>query len=359
VTEEATAGLEDYDAYRAATSIERFVDDLSNWYVRRSRRRFWRAGSDTDKAAAYATLYHVMTTLVRLLAPFMPFLAEAIYQNLVRSVNETAPESVHHTDWPQVETARRDEDLLRDMGLGMRVAALGRSARSSAGIKLRQPLHRAVVLTREHGDLSHVMDIVADELNVKELEMVSDDTAIVEHKLLPENQALGPRFGPLFPKVRAALQAADAAAVVRTLQAGQPWSLTIDGMEVDLAPGEVLIQTTPRPGLAVASEGGLTVAVDTRLTAELIQEGLAREAVRRVQELRKSAGLEMDDRIHLSYTATPDLAAALQTHAGYLRDETLAVEIAIGSAPEGATAATDVFEEETFSFALVKAKSGP
>jgi isoleucyl-tRNA synthetase len=359
VTAEATAGLDDYDAYRAAISLERFVEDLSNWYVRRSRRRFWRAGSDADKAVAYTTLYHVLVTLVTLLAPFMPFLTEAIYQNLVRTMDCDAPESVHHTAWPKVEDGWQDEALIQDMGLAMRVAALGRAARNSAGMKLRQPLSRAIVATREPGGLAQLREIVADELNVKELELGTDESAIVEYRLLPDSQMLGPRFGPLFPKLRQVLQAADAAAVVRSLQAGQPWKLTVEDREIELAPGEILIQTTPRPGLAVAGEGGVTVAVETHLTFGLIQEGLAREAVRRVQELRKSAGLEMDDRIHLYYTATPELAAALQTHAGYLKVETLAADITVGPAPAGAATASDTFEGQTWEVALVKQGGTP
>jgi isoleucyl-tRNA synthetase len=177
----------------------------------------------------------------------------------------------------------------------------------------------------------------------------------VEYRLLPDDRTLGPRFGPLYPKLRQALQSVDAAAVGPTLRAGEPLRLTVEGREIEVAAGELLIQTAPRAGLAVASEGGLTVAVDTDLTPELIQEGLAREAVRRVQELRKNAGLEMDDRIHLYYTATAELASALQANAEYLRDETLAAGITVGPAPAGASTATDTFEGQTLSVALTKA----
>src|SRR5262249_12000837 len=160
------AGLEDYDAARATGSIERFVDDLSNWYVRRSRRRFWRAGTDTDKAAAYETLYHVLVTLTKLLAPFLPFLTEAIYPHLVRLVDSTSPERGNNTACPVAEARWQNAELIADMALAMRVAALGRAARNTAGIKLRQPLRRAIVATREAGDFAQLLDIVADELNV-------------------------------------------------------------------------------------------------------------------------------------------------------------------------------------------------
>jgi isoleucyl-tRNA synthetase len=354
VTAEVTAGLDEYDAYRGALALERFVEDLSNWYVRRSRRRFWRSESDTEKEAAYATLYQVLSTLVRLVAPFMPFLAEAIYQNLVRSVDERAPESVHHTRWPEVDARWQDEALIQQMALAMRVAGLGRAARNSARIKLRQPLAKAIVAVREHESIAPLREIVADELNVKDLEFVAEESALVEHTLLPNSQVLGPRLGPLFPKLRSRLQSEDTAAVVRAVQAGQPWRMTIEGREIELMPGDLLIQSSPRPGLAVAGEGGVTVAVDTRLTPELTQEGLAREAVRRVQELRKNAGLEMDDRIDLYYTATPGLASAMERHAAYLRDETLAVEVTAGPAPVDAATATDTFEGETLQVAVVR-----
>jgi isoleucyl-tRNA synthetase len=268
---------------------------------------------------------------------------------------DTAPESVHHTAWPCVETEWQDAGLIDEMERAMRVAALGRAARSSAGIKLRQPLRRAIVASREHSHLSRLGDIVADELNVQELEWTSDEAALVEYRLLPDSRTLGPRLGPLFPMVREALQSADAPAIVRALQAGQPWRLAVEDQEVELAPGEVLIQSSPRAGLAVASEGGLTVAVDIQLTPALIQEGLAREAVRRVQELRKNAGLEMDERIHLYFTATPALASALEAHAQYVRDETLADTLTAGLPPAEAATATDTFEGETLAVALTKA----
>ncbi|RLC84812.1 MAG: isoleucine--tRNA ligase, partial [Chloroflexi bacterium] len=289
VVARATDCLDNYDAYGATMAVESFLDDLTNWYVRRSRRRFWKSEQDADKNAAYATLYHVLTTLCRLLAPFTPFVTEVMYQNLVRSVDEAAPESVHHTEWPVADEAAVDEDLLARMALARQVVALGRSARNSRGIKLRQPLARALVhLEPGVGELDdELVALVRDELNVKRVEFVEDVADLVSYRLLPDNKVLGPRFGRRFPAVRAALAALDPVAAVRRLRTGLPLRLEVEGEEVELAPEEVLVREEALEGLAVASERGVTVAVDTVLTPDLLTEGLAREVVRRVQNLRK------------------------------------------------------------------------
>jgi len=328
-----TDRLEAYDAYGATMALEPFLDDLTNWYVRRSRRRFWaKAGlseaSDADKHAAYTTLYHVLTTLTRLLAPFVPFVTEVIYQNLVRSVDPEAPESVHHTRWPEADAAWVDQALLDRMALVRQVVTLGHSARAGAGIKVRQPLARAVVhgadALREDGEM---LRLIADELNVKEVTFVAQERDLVTYRLLPDNRKLGPKFGPRFPQVRAALAATDPSEAVRTLRAGNPLRLSLEGETVELAPDEVLIQTQPRSGMAVAAERGVTVAVETTLTPELEAEGLAREVVRRVQTLRKEAGLNLDDRIVTLYQADDRLAAVIGQWRDYIQGETLSVEL--------------------------------
>ncbi len=328
-----TDRLEEYDAYGATMAVEPFLDDLTNWYVRRSRRRFWaKAGlseaSDADKHAAYTTLYHVLTTLTRLLAPFVPFVTEVIYQNLVRSVDPEAPESVHHTRWPEADAAWVDQALLDRMALVRQVVTLGHSARAGAGIKVRQPLARAVVhgadALREDGEM---LRLIADELNVKEVTFVAQERDLVTYRLLPDNRKLGPKFGPRFPQVRAALAATDPSEAVRTLRAGNPLRLSLEGETVELAPDEVLIQTRPRSGMAVAAERGVTVAVETTLTPELEAEGLAREVVRRVQTLRKEAGLNLDDRIVTLYQADDRLAAVIARWRDYIQGETLSVEL--------------------------------
>ncbi len=337
VAAQVTARLDEYDAYGATLAVEPFIDDLTNWYLRRSRRRFWKSEQDADKEAAYATLYQVLTTLCRILAPFVPFVTEAMYQNLVRSVDPDAPESVHHTDWPEADPTLVDEDLLARMALARQVAALGHAARNGAGVKLRQPLARALVhFDAGIGPLDgELMDLVREELNVKEITLAEQVDDLVTYRLLPDNRALGPRFGKRFPTVRAALAAMEPLEAVRRLRAGLPLHLEVEGDEVELTPEEVLIREEPREGLAVASERGVTVAVDTLITPELRAEGLAREVVRRVQNLRKEAGFELDDRIVAVYQAEGELAEAVEAWKDYIAAETLAVALRAGDPEPG------------------------
>ena len=340
VVARVTDRLENYDAYGATIAVEPFLDDLTNWYVRRSRRRFWKSEQDVDKGAAYDTLYRVLTTLCRLLAPFTPFVTEVMYQNLVRSADSGSPESVHHTDWPQADAAMVDEELLAQMALTRQVVALGHSARNSQNIKLRQPLASAVV----HLDpgtselMGEFAALVQDELNVKRVAFVDDVAKLVTYCLLPDNKLLGPRFGKRFPAVRAALAALDPLAAVKRLRAGLGLTLDVEGEEVELAPEEVLVQEQPQEGLAVASERSVTVGVDTVITPELVAEGLAREVVRRVQNLRKKAGFNLDDRIVTTYQAEGELAEAIETWRDFIVAETLSVEFKAGVPQEGAGA---------------------
>jgi isoleucyl-tRNA synthetase len=332
------AALDRYDAERATAVAEAFLDDLSNWYVRRSRRRFWKSEADADKAAAYATLYHVLVEFVKLLAPFIPFTTEAMYQNLVRGVNPGAPASVHHTLYPQVHADELDRGLLNKMRLAIITASLGRAARSAADIKLRQPLARARVNVgsqQERDDLMELAEVLKEEINVHDIEVVSAVGELVDYKLLPNNRVLGPRFGPLFPRVRQALLALDPATAARKLQAGEALKLSVDGETVSLGGDDVLVQTESRGGLAVASDKGVTVAVDTELTPTLLQEGYARDLVRAINNMRKEAGLDIADRIHLAYeNAGGDVAAALANFAGYIQQETLALSLAAGAMPD-------------------------
>jgi len=326
-----TDALENYDAERATVAAESLLDDLSNWYVRRSRRRFWQSGTSEDKAAAYATLYHVLVNMVRLLAPLVPFVTEAMYQNLVRSVDDSAPMSVHHCLYPEADLAALNRRLLDKMRLGITTASLGRSARSAADVRLRQPLARArvnVATQRERNDLLELADVLAEEINVKELEVVSEVGELVNYKVLPNNRLLGPKFGKEFPAVRQALLALDPAQVAGKLQAEGEVSLMVNGRKVTLNDEEVVVQTESRGGLAVASDKGVTVAVDIELTSLLVQEGYARDLVRAINNLRKEAGLEISDRIELTYQAGGEAAAALENFADYVKQETLAVSLA-------------------------------
>ncbi|MEW5986515.1 MAG: class I tRNA ligase family protein [Chloroflexota bacterium] len=352
-----TEHLENFSAERATIALETLLDDLSNWYVRRSRRRFWKSETDTDKTAAYHTLYTVLVQMTRLLAPFIPFTAEAMYQNLVRRANPDAPLSVHHCAWPAADPEALDQRLLDKMRLAINVASLGRAARGAADFKLRQPLARAQVHVgsqQERDDLLELADVLAEEINVKVIEVVSEVGELVHYKLLPDNRRLGPKYGKLFPQVRAALAQTDPAAGARALQEDGRLVLMVEGAAIELTSAEVLVQTESRGGLAVASDKGVTVAVDTQLTPELVEEGYARDLVRAINSLRKEAGLALDDRIHLTVTAGEPIAAAVAHFAEYIKQETLAVSLATAAETAGWHQQTVEVEGHPVTLALQK-----
>jgi isoleucyl-tRNA synthetase len=327
VVERTENAITDSDFYAATVVVNAFLDDLTNWYVRRSRRRFWKSEHDADKNTAYSTLYHVLVKLARLLAPFTPFVSEVIYQNLVRSEFKQAYESVHHTAWPKADLAVVDEDLLEQMSLARRIASLGLSARSSAGMKVRQPLTSVLVYAGKADLRDELVEIVEDELNVKRFEFVEREGSLVSYRILPDNQLLGPKFGARFPKVRQALVEANPDQIAQVVRAGLPVHLEVEGDAVELLPEEVLINTEPLPGLAVAADRLITVAVDAALTPELRAEGLARDIVRRVQSMRKEAGFNIEDRITTYYLAEGELAGVFTDWGDYIRAETLTTEL--------------------------------
>ena len=323
------------DAYTATLAFEALMDDLSNWFVRRSRRRFWKSEHDSDKDTAYATLWHVLVKMSRALAPIIPFVTEVMYQNLVCGVFDNAYESIHHTDWPQADEAAIDEDLVYQMGLARRVASLGLSARGNAGLKVRQPLAKVLAHVSEgSADLSdELVAIVTDELNIKALEFVTDTGALISYKVLPNNKLLGPRFGKDFPKVRAALAALDPADVAAKVAAEAPITLEVNGETVSLTAEEILVSTEGAEGLAVAADKVVTVAIDTILTPELKAEGLAREIVRRIQAQRKNADFNIEDRITTWYAAEAELAEVFTAWGEYIQAETLTTELVAGEPP--------------------------
>jgi isoleucyl-tRNA synthetase len=337
VIAKVTAGLENYDAYMATNVIETLIEDLTNWYVRRSRRRFWKSEHDSDKEAAYATLYQVLTSLTRLLAPFTPFVTEMMYQNLVRGVDANAPESIHHCAWPEVDNSALDQTLLEQMDLARRIASLGLSARGSANIKVRQPLARALAHVGQAANLSpELTAIVVDELNVKKLEFAAEAGELVTYKVLPNLKLLGPKLGKDLPAVRQAIEAADPAELVAKVQAGETVTFTSGDQSVELTAEELLIQTQPAEGLAVAADKVITVGVDVVITDELAAEGLARELVRRIQNMRKDAGFDISDKITNYYQDEGDVHDVFKQWADYIKAETLAVEIDHQLIPESA-----------------------
>jgi isoleucyl-tRNA synthetase len=328
--------LSDYDAQGATKLAEAFVvDDLSNWYIRRSRPRFWRTTDDADKAGAHATLYEVLVTLSQLLAPIIPYLTDEMHQNLVRAAYPDAPESVHLCDYPAYDPALADEALLRDMATVVNVVELGRAARTKAELRVRQPLAKLLYHAPQGGmdGLGALAEQVLDELNVKAVEPMARPEEFVTYEIRPNLPLIGKKYGKQVPAIRQALGSADAAAIARDAANGTGATLTLpDGETVTLAPEELLIDARQREGFAIAEGNGYVVALDTDLTPELRREGLARDVVRVVQDARKSAGLRIEDHIRVTYAADPagEVAAAVAAHRDFIAGETLADALASG-----------------------------
>ena len=315
---EVTEALDSFDALRGAQALDGLVDDLSNWYVRRSRPRFWR---DSDPVA-HATLHECLVTLAKLLAPYCPFIADELYGNLA---DET--DSVHLADWPAVDAAAIDPALEAEMTLARQVVSLGRAARIESKLKVRQPLRRALVLLPGGAELSAPVNAeVADELNVKQLEPIADLEELLRYEIAPNFRALGPRAGHRMPKLKAALAAADGAAVRRALAGHGAFEVEVDGEAFSVGPDEVEVRAVSHDELALAQEGLAAVALDTVLDDDLRLEGIAREVVRALNELRKTTGLAIADRINLELRADGVVGEALRRHREWIQGEVLAVE---------------------------------
>ena len=361
---DVTAALEAYDVPAATRPIQDFVDALSRWYLRRSRRRFWKSippngQTDADKESAYSTLYEALLTLSKLLAPSMPFLAEALYQNLARSVDEGAPLSVHLCAWPESDPGAIDPVLNADMHLVQKLASLGHAARDQAGIKVRQPLSEAAFSVGQ-GDEIRVIEqyaaLLADELNVKQVRSLASAGEVVSYSIKALPKQLGQKYKDLFPKVKAAIEALDGDRLADELLAGSPIQINVEGIHLEIQPDEVEVYAEARSGLAVASEGAYLAALKTKLTPELKREGLSREFVRRVQELRKQSGLDIADRIRVYLQATPELLSALQEYRDYVMGEVLAVELVEAEAPEGAHLAEAWFDGQWMKVGITPAE---
>ncbi len=299
---DVTESFENYDVLGATRPIEKFVDNLSNWYLRRSRRRFWKTESDADKEAAYATLYEALLAVSKLLAPTMPFIAEEIYGNLALSADKTSPKSVHMADWPVYDPACIDESLIRKMNLVMRLVSLGHAARNKSGIKVRQPLQEAAFAVSNMSDASVIeeyADLLQDELNVKKVRALSAASEAAAYELVPLPKQLGQKYRDMFPKVRSAIEALDAEESAQKLLAGGSLEIEVEGQKLEIFPDEVEVRVQAKEGFSVASEGAEVAALVTILTEDLIYEGLAREFVRRVQEARKQADFDIADRIRI------------------------------------------------------------
>ena len=328
--QDVTSLLESYDPASAALRLELFVDQLSKWYLRRSRRRFWKSEADSDKNAAYTTLYTSLVTLAKLLSPFTPFVTEEIYQNLVRSVDSTTPVSIHHCKWPTVDQSLIENDITSSMDLAAQACSLGHSARNDAGIKLRQPLSRAIIISDETNlkRLETMKEVIKDEVNVKELDFAASKQQILEHKLKLRPQLLGAKYGKAYPAIKSKIESMDQSSLTSRILNGQNIEFEADGHPIIITPDDVEVTSTPRQGLQVVEEGLITFALNTEITDDLRNEGLARDIVRRIQNQRKEAGFEISEEIMVYFKAGPRITRVFTEFAVYIAAETLAKKMA-------------------------------
>ncbi len=347
-----------YEMTRPARAIQDFVEDLSNWYVRRSRRRFWKSEADEDKAAAHHTLYECLLTLCKLVAPFQPFTAEEMYQNLVRSWDEEAAESVHFCEYPQADPVLIDEQLMAETRIVMRVVTLGHAARNQAGIKVRQPLALAMVKPRSEEEvegLQRLVDQIRDELNVHQVEITSDESALADYRISAVPSQVGKKYRSLFPAIKQALAELDSAAAraaAAKLRAGDPLRVTAQVLDVTLEPEDLESQTVPKEGFAMAEEGGYMVALKAEISRDLRLEGLAREIVRRIQIMRKEAGFRIEDSITTWYQASEHLQPVFRTCGKYIRQETLSKLLLRKPPPKDAYVRTYDLEGESVTLGV-------
>ena len=325
------AYLDDLKMTEAGREMQDFMDDLSNWYVRRCRERYWGKDMTPDKEAAYMTLYTVLRTMALISAPFTPFMSETMYQNMVRTVDKSAPESIHLCDWPKKDESFIDPELEANMAAVLDIVVLGRSARNAANIKNRQPVAAMYVQGKALPDM--YVSIIADELNVKEVRFVDDASSFISYRVKPQLKTLGPRYGKLLPKINQYLAGEGVGnAVVAAHNRGESYKFDIDGTEISLAAEDVLVSTEENAGFVTVTEHDLSVVLDTNLTPELIEEGFVREIVSKVQTMRKEAGFEVTDHIVLSHHGNSLIEGIFARHGAEIAADTLADSIKLGSA---------------------------
>ena len=325
------AYLDDLKMTEAGREMQDFMDDLSNWYVRRCRERYWGKDMTADKEAAYMTLYTVLRTMALISAPFTPFMSETMYQNMVRTVDKSAPESIHLCDWPKKDESFIDPELEANMAAVLDIVVLGRSARNAANIKNRQPVASMYVQGKALPDM--YVSIIADELNVKEVRFVDDASSFISYRVKPQLKTLGPRYGKLLPKINQYLAGEGIGnAVVADHNRGESYKFDIDGTEISLAAEDVLVSTEENAGFVTVTEHDLSVVLDTNLTPELIEEGFVREIVSKVQTMRKEAGFEVTDHIVLSHHGNSLIEGIFARHGAEIAADTLADSIKLGSA---------------------------
>lgn len=321
--------LANYKIPEAARSLQEFVDEMSNWYVRRSRERFWAKGMEQDKINAYMTLYHALVTIAKTAAPMIPFMTEDIYQNLVRSVDKDAPESIHLCDFPTVNEAWIDKDLEADMKELLEIVVLGRACRNTANIKNRQPIGTMYVKAEKKMSEFYT-DIIADELNVKEVKFADDVESFISYSFKPQLRTVGPKYGKLLGGIRQALIDINGTAAMNELRTNGVLKLDINGNDVELTEEDLLIETAQTEGYVSESDGETSVVLDTNLTPELIEEGFVREIISKIQTMRKEAGFEVMDKIVVYAHGNDKIQDVMKAHEDEIKSEVLADEMVLG-----------------------------
>ena len=321
--------LANYKIPEAARALQEFVDEMSNWYVRRSRERFWAKGMEQDKINAYMTLYHALVTIAKTAAPMIPFMTEDMYQNLVRSVDKDAPESIHLCDFPTVNEAWIDKDLEADMKELLEIVVLGRACRNTANIKNRQPIGTMYVKAeKKMGEF--YTDIIADELNVKEVKFADDVESFISYSFKPQLRTVGPKYGKLLGGIRQALTDINGTAAMNELRTNGVLKLDINGNDVELTEEDLLIETAQTEGYVSESDGETSVVLDTNLTPELIEEGFVREIISKIQTMRKEAGFEVMDKIVVYAHGNDKIQEVMKAHEDEIKSEVLADEMVLG-----------------------------
>ena len=321
--------LANYKIPEAARALQEFVDEMSNWYVRRSRERFWAKGMEQDKINAYMTLYHALVTIAKTAAPMIPFMTEDMYQNLVRSVDKDAIESIHLCDFPTVNEAWIDKDLEADMKELLEIVVLGRACRNTANIKNRQPIGTMYVKAEKKMDKFYT-DIIADELNVKEVKFADDVESFISYSFKPQLRTVGPKYGKLLGGIRQALTDIDGTAAMNELRTNGVLKLDINGNDVELTEEDLLIETAQTEGYVSESDGETSVVLDTNLTPELIEEGFVREIISKIQTMRKEAGFEVMDKIKVYAHGNDKIQDVMKAHEDEIKSEVLADEMVLG-----------------------------
>ena len=336
LVKDVDAGLAGYDITGSARAIQAFVDELSNWYVRLSKSRFWGKEWTGDKKAAYQTLYTVLVTLCKLAAPFIPFMTESMYRNLVVGSVTGAPESVHLCDYPVCDEARIDKQLESEMDEVAQAVTLGRACRNTANIKVRQALSTLYVKGSKLSEACAAL--IRDELNVERVEFIDDARAFTSYQIKPQMRTLGPKYGKLLGKIGAYLKEVDGNSFVDALEKDGSVKFELDGAPVELTADDCLISPAQKPGFVAETEKDMTVVIDTNLTPELIEKGYVREVISKLQTMRKEAGFDVVDRISVTYRASDTLAPVIAKNADAIAAATLATAIQEADAPEGAYA---------------------